>query len=68
MGQRLANKIDQDFRSHVQGSAPWARLEEGAGLTPTEATELYATLAGGLLAGLKTVALAIEDPEPPEPA
>lgn len=68
MGQRLASKIDQDFQRHVRASPSWARLEEGVGLTATEATELYATMAGGLLAGLKTLALALDDPELHEPA
>jgi hypothetical protein len=68
VGEQLASKIDQDFRSHVQKSALWARLEEGRGLTQGEASELHAVLAGGLIGALKTLALALDDPEPPEPA
>jgi hypothetical protein len=68
MGQQLASKIDQDFRKHVETSTPWTQLEQGRGLTPAETAELFATFAGGLLAGLKTIALTLEDPEPPESA
>jgi hypothetical protein len=61
MGERLTSKIGQDVSNHVKGSATWALLEEGRGLTLAESTELSATLAAaGFIAGLKTLALSPE--------
>lgn len=68
MGRQLATKIETDFRNHIQKSTPWARLEEGRGLTQGEVVELNATLAGGVIGALKTLALALDDPEEPQPA
>ena len=63
MGQQLASRISTDFRTHLESSKTWARIEEGRPLTPTETGDFIVTLSSGLLAGLRTIALAIVEPE-----
>jgi hypothetical protein len=68
MGEQLASKVDADFKAHVAGSATWARLNEGRGLSLVETAELAGMLTGGVIAGLKTLARAIDDPAEPDAA